>query len=988
MSLRNLLSLSGKYLPFISKAAAPAKVAATASSKVSADVSPPPSEAAAPQPTDAPTPAPSSPETPSTPAADAALTPNVAAPPPTPEIPRTLIATAAVPEPAPKFKGKGQNKGPAPNPERVEAVLQQIVAGFPKFGYSRKITKPKLLKALSKSPEFQVGAQLPAAIDRFYAEGWVNRLPGTAKAPVVIPKHPTAVAQAFEDAYVAPDEFVVGSPPAVPGKDPLLKIIRERIADPWVLYCFDEAAITKNGQFVGWKKTLGRVSTLIHGKDEEAKAKREAVLAALTAVKADVAPIVHAKQMQIAEQVKLEKKRAMSAAQRERSFAMRDRVVEKERQKEQRGTHEKEVRGPVEPVVVNPGEKLKEFLEFRSQQNRAPVTMTPGAVQAAVATAWAAERALPKVWSDLRYITEPAKVWSDLRYVVEPAKVWSDLRYVANEPATIVEENAEELEEDIEIYDDVVDEEVDVDELDSDFVTEINYLDDRVRPQGSTWCDLAYTAPAVASPHPSLHEIAAQSASAVPAAAVAPPRRGLPSLDEQSALFSAPTTQTKRSTTEVEKACLFSASVYDNNADLAASIPQFALLGNAYPLKPSAGDALPSDRRIFQNTNHPSSYFVCGLQGSGKSHTTSCIIENHLLASPLLGSLAVPCSALVFHYAQFTSRATFRPAEVAFLAHPARDHPSAPAATPVNILVSPSNYHGLAAAYSAIPGINVYPLRLPASALGVSALLSLMSFDTSTTPPLYLGQVTKVLRDMAASSPSGGLSYLDFLDRLDSLRLSSAQRGPLQQRLDLLESFLDLSSDAPPPHFQFPPGSLTIVDLSCPFVDESTACVLFNTLLGLYLEAPASAAGKLVAVDEAHKYLNTTTPASKLLTDQLLSIIRQQRHYGARVVVSTQEPTVSPKLMDLASATVVHRFSSPEWFEVLRKHISKAAPDEGRALFESIVELGVGEAVVFAPSAVVAGEGGEGRRLGPRGMRVKMRKRITWDGGKSVMAVR
>lgn len=99
----------------------------------------------------------------------------------------------------------------------------------------------------------------------------------------------------------------------------------------------------------------------------------------------------------------------------------------------------------------------------------------------------------------------------------------------------------------------------------------------------------------------------------------------------------------------------------------------------------------------------------------------------------------------------------------------------------------------------------------------------------------------------------------------------------------------------------------------------------------------------------------TDTPASKILTEQLLGIIRQQRHYGARIIIATQEPTISPRLMDLASATIIHRFSSPEWFNTLRKHLSivNSGGKEAADLFIKINSLRLGEALVFAPSAIL-----------------------------------
>ncbi|KAL9104788.1 MAG: hypothetical protein Q9187_008860, partial [Circinaria calcarea] len=98
------------------------------------------------------------------------------------------------------------------------------------------------------------------------------------------------------------------------------------------------------------------------------------------------------------------------------------------------------------------------------------------------------------------------------------------------------------------------------------------------------------------------------------------------------------------------------------------------------------------------------------------------------------------------------------------------------------------------------------------------------------------------------------------------------------------------------------------------------------------------------------------TPASKALTESLLTVIRQQRHYGVRLIISTQEPTISPRLIDLCSITIIHRFSSPEWFNLLRKHVFVAEEQktgtesrETAEFFERILDLETGEALVFAP---------------------------------------
>lgn len=70
--------------------------------------------------------------------------------------------------------------------------------------------------------------------------------------------------------------------------------------------------------------------------------------------------------------------------------------------------------------------------------------------------------------------------------------------------------------------------------------------------------------------------------------------------------------------------------------------------------------------------------------------------------------------------------------------------------------------------------------------------------------------------------------------------------------------------------------------------------------------------------------MNKSVEASSL-TESLLSIIRLQRHLGVRIIISTQEPTISPRLLDLSSVTIVHRFTSPEWLRALEQHLTGAA---------------------------------------------------------------
>jgi len=185
--------------------------------------------------------------------------------------------------------------------------------------------------------------------------------------------------------------------------------------------------------------------------------------------------------------------------------------------------------------------------------------------------------------------------------------------------------------------------------------------------------------------------------------------------------------------------------------------------------------------------------------------------------------------------------------------------------------------------------------------------------------------------------------------------------------------------------------------LSCPFVDSSAACDLFCICLELFLEQRGEL-GRMIALDEAHKFMNGTT-AANAFTEDLLGIIRQQRHLATRVIIATQEPTISPKLLDLCSMTFVHRFTSPEWMGTLRKHLAGASGiglddnDESekhnvKEIFGEIVKLNAGQALLFSPSAMLdVNAEGKAQKLGLGYVKVGIRKRITTDGGRSIMAV-
>jgi hypothetical protein len=285
---------------------------------------------------------------------------------------------------------------------------------------------------------------------------------------------------------------------------------------------------------------------------------------------------------------------------------------------------------------------------------------------------------------------------------------------------------------------------------------------------------------------------------------------------------------------EMQNAPLFTSNMDPENNR--AVYPQYGLIG------------CHEGEKLFLNTNIPFSAFICGVQGSGKSHTTSCILESALISSHLLGRLETPLSALVFSYGQFGGDGSgFSISEAAFLAAPDKNFPNGNHVKQVHVLVSPSNYINISNLYLRVPNVSVSAFKLKPQNLDIEIMLTLMNVSESDTQPLYMAAVTQILREMATKG--GAFNYLDFKARLRACPFNKTQKNMLKLRLDLLESFLDLEGTSP--EVSFREGEVTIMDMSCPFVDANTACILFKIGLQRYLQSEA--AGKMVVLDEAHK---------------------------------------------------------------------------------------------------------------------------------------
>ena len=449
-------------------------------------------------------------------------------------------------------------------------------------------------------------------------------------------------------------------------------------------------------------------------------------------------------------------------------------------------------------------------------------------------------------------------------------------------------------------------------------------------------------------------------------------------------------------------------------------LPQFGLLGFDLENRDADGNAEP----ILLNTNTPCSVFLCGSQGSGKSYTLSCLLENHLLKDPAVGVQTETIPGFVFHHD--TNGATCL-AEAASLCS---------RGIKVRVLVSWNNYRSMKRHYERMAArygkkIEVRPLLFQDDDLTATHIQNLMLFDeNASNPPVYLGILLSILSKIART---GDFSVGQFLHEVKEYKWEKGQDGMLKQRMDLLKAFtasatpalveqensnltkaelrqeklgqgVGLAGDC----ITVEKGTLTIVDLSGDFVNPGTACTLFDICLSVILKRHQSkhgSSGLIVALDEAHKYLDKAIPAAERFTSSLLTTIREQRHNAARVIIATQEPSISGRLLDLCSVSIVHRFTSPAWFAAIRDHLAGASKmvkgeDDGEKgdrradLFRRNLALNVGESLVFSPTSWVHGgevSGGgqpvEPTALGSGVMWMKTRKRDGEDSGRTVNVV-
>ncbi|KAL0479705.1 hypothetical protein AKO1_001713 [Acrasis kona] len=378
---------------------------------------------------------------------------------------------------------------------------------------------------------------------------------------------------------------------------------------------------------------------------------------------------------------------------------------------------------------------------------------------------------------------------------------------------------------------------------------------------------------------------------------------------------------------------------------------------------------------IHLNTHHPFCMVALGVQGSGKSHSMATVIESCMLHAPPYIQAKPSVTTMVFHYDQdpvnYCEALTLTTRRKGITQ-------SAPVVEDMIVLVSPSFYLQRKMYYANAPNCRVLPLLFKWSDLNAAQIKNLMRVSADDDMPLYMNVILDLLRRAQKSGEKP--SFDKFKQDINDLMFSTQQNSALTQRLQLIESLLDDSPQNKALSYENvtnligSDGRLIIVDLTDLMMSGPEANGIFQVVLSKFLSTPTRAS-KLALFDEAHKYLQ---PSGKDgLSAALVSAVRQMRHHGIRIAVSTQSPKVlPPELLELLTVALIHRFHSRDWFTYLQQKLSIS--DQ---CFREIMELRTGQALAFTPKWGRSVEGDGFVR------KIQIRSRLTADGGVSRVTV-
>lgn len=386
----------------------------------------------------------------------------------------------------------------------------------------------------------------------------------------------------------------------------------------------------------------------------------------------------------------------------------------------------------------------------------------------------------------------------------------------------------------------------------------------------------------------------------------------------------------------------------------------------------------PRPTAVYLNTHEPFCFVTVGVQGGGKSHTLGCVLESCLVPVPEEGicKLSSPMSALVLHFDPSPTSVC----EVTGLIKPSdkllggsnnisRNLPR----EKMIVLVSPSFYKQRKAFYGDY--CEVRPLLFSWSTLTADHLRCIMQL-TDSDNQLYVATLLNILQGFQREAVLP--KFEDFITIVKEACNIKGQEGALSQRLSLLSSivreskinkeFENVQTDLEGVCL---PGNLVVVDLTDPLLAAVQANGIFQVLVEQFRSLPLRGCGKVLALDEAHKFMDGQKEDG--LSHAIVNCARLIRHDGLRLLVSTQSPkALAPELLELVSVCAMHRFHSRDWWSYLEKKLYLPAEK-----FATVSKLQPGQSLVFASRASLT----NGSSVETDVFTLRVRQRVTADRG-------
>ena len=338
------------------------------------------------------------------------------------------------------------------------------------------------------------------------------------------------------------------------------------------------------------------------------------------------------------------------------------------------------------------------------------------------------------------------------------------------------------------------------------------------------------------------------------------------------------------------------------------------------------------------------------------------------LPIPNINCLPQPLTTIIFHYSptqdyspEFTSMVNPNSEQKQIAALKARYGAEPKALTDV-ILLTPGDK--LSERKRDYPDVEVYPLKFSASELQVNHWRFLMGAVGNQST--YMRQLNRIMK-----ANRNNLSTQVIREGIDGSTLSEAIKGLAHQRLDLASEYI---SDQANLTGLIQPGRLIIVDLRDEFIEKDEALGLSLVLLQLFSDAEVedNQSNKLVAFDEAHKYIE-----SPELLAGLIEVVREMRHKGTSIMIASQDPSSVPtSLIELSSQIILHKFNSPAWL----KHIQKANAALNSLTPSKMSRLNPGEAYVWSNKAT-------DKAFIKDAVKIQCRPRVSQPGGATKTAI-